>query len=273
MATFKTKEEYELVMSLIKSGMKVCDIVELTGFTRSCISNWVNRGPRNFNINRQPKLKIDYTNYNPVEFLKNKSLTSNNINKEYSFLLGMYFGNGCVTTRFKTKRLLLSMNSDYQTVNDRLVECMQNVTGEKVFVYDRRNNAKPINCIVYSVYADFLELIFPHCGVGHKHLRKIELKDWQINMIEPLSFVQGLMFSDGCSVNDERYEFNNCSIDIINMFSKYCNLLGLRTNLYERKNMPEYYARSYVVKIAWKDDYKWLSERIGTKRNPIFDSL
>lgn len=65
----KNHESYLEVMKLKAEGMRICDIVHVTGLSRSCVNNWVNR-------EQKPKFatKPDIDS-NPIDFLR--SLNSN----------------------------------------------------------------------------------------------------------------------------------------------------------------------------------------------------
>ena len=67
----------------------------------------------------------------------------------------------------------------------------------------------------------------PQHGPGKKHLRKIELKGWQADIVERMSdrFVRGCLDSDGCrhrrivnGKNYPAYSFKNSSTDILALF-------------------------------------------------------
>lgn len=87
--------------------------------------------------------------------------------------------------------------------------------------------------------------VFPQHGPGPKHRRRIELVDWQREIVErhTEAFLRGLLHSDGCrSMNrvrvrlkggEKRYEyaryfFSNRSEDIKDLFCAGCDRLGIR---------------------------------------------
>jgi hypothetical protein len=84
--------------------------------------------------------------------------------------------------------------------------------------------------------------VFPQHGAGRKHLRKIELETWQLEIVAkyPKQLLRGLFHSDGCRIvnwaskpgTDKRYYyvrymFSNQSEDIRNILTAALDLLGI----------------------------------------------
>jgi len=92
------------------------------------------------------------------------------------------------------------------------------------------------NVLVVSACGQcWLDLI-PQHGPGRKHTRPIVLLDWQRGIVirEPLSFLRGLIESDGCRYvrhvdghDYGAYDFVNRSEDILTLFGWACDLLGI----------------------------------------------
>ena len=89
---------------------------------------------------------------------------------------------------------------------------------------------------VYS-YSKAWPCLFPQHGPGKKHLRRIELSEWQEKLVRatPHLLLRGLIHSDGCRFintgrnwRHPRYAFSNLSGDIRLIFTKACDQLGLR---------------------------------------------
>ena len=53
-----------------------------------------------------------------------------------------------------------------------------------------------------KAYSNHWPCLFPQHGPGRKHLRKIELADWQREIVErhPWELIRGLIHSDGCRI-------------------------------------------------------------------------
>jgi hypothetical protein len=111
--------------------------------------------------------------------------------------------------------------------------------------------------------------VFPQVGPGRKHLRRIQLEDWQWKLVErhPRELVRGLIHSDGCRVTNRvkspagktyeypRYFFSNRSMDIQGIFVRACESIGVES----RPNGP------YSISVARRRSVEILEEFIGPK--------
>jgi hypothetical protein len=97
--------------------------------------------------------------------------------------------------------------------------------------------------------------VFPQHGRGRKHLRRIELIDWQLEITHryPRDLIRGLIHSDGCRTTNRfavnlpsgrigryeytRYFFSNLSADIRGIFRDHCDLLGIRCTQSNPRNI------------------------------------
>jgi hypothetical protein len=109
---------------------------------------------------------------------------------------------------------------------------------------------------------------FPQHGHGPKHLRQIELGEWQSQLVAtfPKEFLTGLIHSDGCRCinrvqhGDKRYEyprylFSNHSAEIRAMFVAACGQVGVAA----RHNGPN------SVSVARRKSVTILDGFIGPK--------
>ncbi len=117
---------------------------------------------------------------------------------------------------------------------------------------------------VLSVHSSHLPCVLPQHGPGMKHTRPIRLEAWQDMLVEraPWHFLQGLIRSDGCSFVNRTgpyeylsYGFSNYSTDIIDLFCKTCDMLGLEHRRYAR-----------AVRINRRSSVARLEAKIGVKR-------
>ncbi|WP_331717264.1 hypothetical protein [Yinghuangia sp. ASG 101] len=107
---------------------------------------------------------------------------------------------------------------------------------------------------------------------GRKHNRKIELADWQYEIVEafPWPFIRGLIHSDGCRATNwtvktvagnpkryayPRYMFSNESADIKGLFTWALDLVGVAWKVAGRKN----------VSIARKEAVALMDLHVGPK--------
>ncbi len=133
----------------------------------------------------------------------------------------------------------------------------------------------------YHGKSDTLEVIhpaipraFPQHGPGRKHIRRIELADWQRQLTHehPGAIIRGLIHSDGCrSLNHvkttlpsgrtaeysyQRYFFTNHSADIRGIFREHCELVGIRVTQPNPRNLS----------VSHRPSVALLDEIVGPKR-------
>jgi hypothetical protein len=113
----------------------------------------------------------------------------------------------------------------------------------------------------------------PQHGPGRKHERPIVLADWQELIVEehPWCFLRGLLHSDGCRTVNRfevklpsgrvgRYEyprwfFSNLSQDILGLFCRTCERLGIRWTRSNHRN----------ISVSYRHSVALLEEHIGPK--------
>jgi hypothetical protein len=114
---------------------------------------------------------------------------------------------------------------------------------------------------------------FPQHGPRRKHLRRIVLADWEMELThrEPEAFIRGLIHSDGCRVENRfrtrlpsgrtaeyhyiRYFFSNLSADIRGIFIERCDLLGIRVTQSNPRNLS----------VSHRDSVAILEQIVGPK--------
>ena len=106
---------------------------------------------------------------------------------------------------------------------------------------------------------------FPQHGPGRKHKRRIELADWQREVVDrfPREFLRGLLHSDGCRTVNRfstllpsgrvaeysypRWFFSNRSADIRGLFCEYCERLGIRWTQSNPRNISVSHRKSVAL--------------------------
>ena len=164
------------------------------------------------------------------------------VEASYTYLLGLFLGDGCLAPFPRTWGLRISLDAAYPGIIHRCRSAIETVVpGRRITVVRRRHSA----CIVVGAYWKRWPELLPH-GVGRKHLRPITLAPWQEAVVSrhPWQMLRGLLESDGCrSINRVRvdlpsgrradYEyprwyFVNASEDILGIFGTTCDLVGVR---------------------------------------------
>ena len=148
----RSREEVEHVLSLAGEGLNQSEIARRTGVPRLTVSGWI-RGkvPR---CGRPAALD----------------------HRAYSYLLGMYLGDGHLTHFARALRLQIYLDSGYPGIIGECVRAIRRVMPlNRVTVYRRR----PDNVVHVGCYSQRWGLLLSQHGPGVKHTRSIELEDWQ----------------------------------------------------------------------------------------------
>ena len=193
--------------------------------------------------------------------------------RAYAYLLGQYLGDGCVYVPARANPVLsVTADSQYPAIIDELVAAMRLVLPEQVNVRCWVDpNARRTS--VAASYQHWPE-VFPQHGPGRKHLRSIELEDWQQQIVDehPEAFLRGLIHSDGCRTVNRfktrlpsgrtaeyaypRYFFSNLSADIRGLLCVSCDRLGIRWSQSNPRN----------ISISHRDGVAALDAFVGSKR-------
>lgn len=180
----------------------------------------------------------------------------------YVHLLGLYLGDGSIVS--KTSRLEIALDARYPSIIEGCAASMR-VVHPRGRAHVR---ARGETCMVVNSYGRHWLTLFPQHGPGHKHLRRIELAEWQRELVtaNPIAMMRGLLDSDGSRFDRwvggrcyPAYEFTNLSKDILGIFCWVADLLGLH---YTRPS-------SIDISIARRRDVGYLDERIPMKTTPV----
>lgn len=238
-------EEFEVVQRLISAGLNDCAIARQTGIPRCTVRDWRRKPPVRARESRAGCSGHDFSGL-PAP--------------AYSYLLGMYLGDGCISRHPRAWRLRIVLDSKYPRIIERCREAIDILMpGQRAAALRRPNN-----CTEVSLYSKHWPCLFPQHGPGRKHLRPIRLEPWQELLVKEATeeFIRGLIDSDGCRVvaNDRgvksvRYHFSNRSDDIRALFCAALDHLGI----------PWTCPSKYQVAIYRKAATARLDEFIGPK--------
>ena len=188
----------------------------------------------------------------------------------YSWLLGFYLGDGCVSEGSRTFQLRVVLDGCYPEV---IEDCR---TATQMVVPDARVHVRPRQRdqgVIVEASSPLWPWILPQHGPGRKHNRPITLAPWQREIVDahPRPFLRGLIHSDGCRTINRfttklpsgrvaeyaypRYFFSNRSADIRGLFCEYCELLGIRTTQSNPRN----------ISVAHRDGVAALDAFVGPK--------
>ncbi len=221
----RSREEFDAAQRLLAEGLNDCEVSRITGIPRSTVKDW--RSGARDGTSRDPS-ESDYQCGGAHDF---SSLPPT----AYSYLLGMYLGDGYIARhRRGVFRLRIVSDNRYPGIIDECSRAMEAVMpGKRAYRLPRR----PSRCIEVSMYSKHWPCLFPQHGPGRKHNRPIHLEPWQEQFVKEAtqSFLRGLIHSDGCRVmaNDRgvksvRYHFSNRSEDIKRLFCASLDSLGIK---------------------------------------------
>ncbi|MFC8080782.1 helix-turn-helix domain-containing protein [Streptomyces sp. NPDC057307] len=210
-----------LALELVAQGRSLNSVSRVTGVSRSAIRAWHVR------VEPLPRMARDCPP-RPTE------------QASYSYLLGLYLGDGCVSPHPRGGHYLRIACADAWP---GLIElCRAAIVavrpGASVSVVQKQG------CVMVSSYDRHWPCLFPQHGPGKKHDRPIELVRWQREIVDahPWELIRGLIHSDGCRITNwttravggatkryeyPRYFFTNESADILSLFTDTLDSLGV----------------------------------------------
>ena len=186
MGLTRSAEEFEVVMRLLEEGRNDCEISRLTGIPRGTVRDW--RWGRG-NSTVRPPTPGDYGCYEDHDF---STLPPN----PYSYLLGMYLGDGYIARSHRgVWRLRIVSDSRYPEILDECRRAME------IVMPDNRayRLARSDRCVEIAMSSKHWICLFPQHGPGRKHERPIRLEPWQQDLVQggTKSLLRGLIHSDG----------------------------------------------------------------------------
>jgi hypothetical protein len=243
-------------MTLMEAGQGDSEIARRTGIPRSTVSAWRHGRGSRYHL----RLAAAQPSWRPPERVL------------YAYLLGLYLGDGCVVeSRSGAAWVVLTLDASYPGIVDAASVAMGACfPGSRVRRFARADGS--VTAVQVSDPA--VLYAFPQHGAGRKHLRPIELTDWQLEITRayPRELLHGLIHSDGCRTTNRfktklpsgrlaayeypRYFFSNLSDDIRQIFCDHCELLAIRWTKSNRRNISISQRRS----VALLDEFvgpKW----------------
>ena len=185
----------------------------------------------------------------------------------YAALLGFYLGDGCLSHYRSSWSLRISCDKTLPRIYADVTSQIHHVhPGARVW-----HVAAPGVVVVQSNWKHW-PCLFPQHGPGRKHERRIDLEDWQREVVEahPGDFLRGLFHSDGARVANwatrvvagekrrydyPRWQFVNASEDILGLCTWALDLIDVAW----RRSAPR------VVSVSRREAVKRLDELIGPK--------
>jgi len=245
-----SRYEVERVLSLVAEGWNDSQISRATGINRTTIREWKHRGPPGRRRwHRASRCFI--CDGNPLD------------DPAYSYLLGLYLGDGYISREPRTYRLRIYQDLRYPELINLARSSIARVRDGDLA---RVSLVRCVGGVAVSAHWNHWPCLFPQHGPGMKHQRPIVLADWQIAIVEayPRQLLRGLIHSDGCRVINRvwgdryrypRYLFTNTSRDILQIFRDACGAIGVE----HRNSKPN------TISVARRSSVASLDAFIGPK--------
>jgi hypothetical protein len=235
------------VRELANHGLNDSQISRLTGVSRNAIRNWLRPDSP-----RRDEPMCELCSHEAHNFGRLAE-------REYSYLFGIYLGDGSIARFPRCYALRVSMDSRYPVVIREVADAMRAVMPQSlagVYTHPRHN------VVLIVSYSKAWPCLLPQHGPGRKHERRIELVDWQQAIVnhEPEQFIRGLIHSDGCRTmnrvvaggNDyayPRYVFSQVSKDIQDLFCQSLERLGIDYGFSSRGKHVSIHRRESVARL------------------------
>jgi hypothetical protein len=246
-------ETVDKALHLRAEGSSTYEIGRILGVPRASVANWCRgRVP----MGRREQERCPQCGGRPHERIAAKP---------YAYLLGLYLGDGCLSTPGRQVWLSIAMDTAYPGI---AAECREAISSVLEF---RTSNARVIpgkNLLLIRSYGREWLCLFPQHGPGRKHKRCIVLAPWQQELVDahPGQFLRGLIHSDGWrGINRvrvkgkdyayPRYQFSNRSEDIRTLFTNTCDRLDISWRRWGR----------WHISVARRDSVARLDEFVGPK--------
>jgi hypothetical protein len=243
--------EYDLVRAFIAEGCSDCEVSRLSKIPRSTVRDW--RLGRHSQTLRASEGRDRECRQGCEPWAVPCAA--------YSYLLGMYLGDGCISRSHNVWRLRIVTDARYPGIVEECCLAMESVMpGRRIHRLHR-----PSRCVEISMYSKHWVCLFPQHGPGRKHKRLIRLQPWQRRLAgqAPECFIRGMIHSDGCrviatdrGVRSVRYHFSNRSEDIKSLFCEALDGLSIR---WTRPSQRE-------IAIYRRDAVARLDQFVGPKR-------
>jgi LAGLIDADG-like domain/Homeodomain-like domain len=242
-------------LELIAAGHNDCEVSRRLGIPRGTIRDWRRPGnQRRVEIETCPRC---WRAAKPIRFTPG----------DYCELLGLYLGDGCISTHARTCRLRIALDAKYP-----------GIIGDAVKLLERSLPENPVGLVeahggtmyFVSVYSSHLPCLFPQHGAGPKHERSIRLEDWQGTLIgeAPWAFLRGCIRSDGCCFVNRTgryeylsYDFSSMSRDIAQIFAAACDEVGVEYRVAHGNKRG-----LWDVRINRRDSVAAMLAHVGRKR-------
>ncbi|OON74659.1 helix-turn-helix domain-containing protein [Streptomyces tsukubensis] len=247
-------------LSLLAQGHSLNSISVRTGISRATVRSWRDTGPTLPSRSTADCPRCCRTPRGPED------------PAAYSYLLGLYLGDGCLTTGRRGVHLLRIACADaWPGLIRACGDAVRAVRPDNRVWFSQRQG-----CVAVSSTSKHWVCLFPQHGPGRKHDRHIFLQPWQREIVDahPWEFVRGLIHSDGSRIINwtekliagkckryeyARYFFTNRSDDIRKLYTDTLDRLGVEWTMVRRQGDP------LNISVARKASVALMDKHVGPK--------
>jgi hypothetical protein len=242
-------------LQLSSQGLIDREVAQITGVSIGAVQKW-RTGLRRNPQKEQRHAKCPRCDGEPLD------------EGAYSYLLGLYLGDGHITRHHRGVFVLSIFCCDAWP---GLLEAAKTVL-QDVLPPSKVGTVQRTGMTEVKSYSKHWPCLFPQHGPGMKHTRKIELASWQQPIVDryPGDFARGLFHSDGYRGMNRvrrtfagrehwyeypRYLFSNESKDILGLCGQVLDRLGVEWR----------FARRNMISVAKKEAVARLDAFVGPK--------
>ncbi|GAA2741702.1 transcriptional regulator [Kitasatospora cinereorecta] len=238
-------------VDLLTAGLTLSQVSRVTGVSRSALREWTAR------LEPSPRMTAEC----PVPSGRLDPAVPRDT---YSYLLGLYLGDGCLSEeRRGVHALRIACANAWPGLID---ECEQAVTA--VMPHRRVHRVRAPGCVSVVSRSKHWPCLFPQHGPGPKHRRPVALADWQLPIVDrhPWPLIRGLVHSDGCRLVNRvgrysysRYLFTNRSADIVGLYTRALDAVRVEWRSARRAD------GTVDVSVARRESVALMDARVGPK--------
>lgn len=246
------KETIEKAKTLYESGYSKYKIEKLLKLKKGTARYWAKK---NFSVNE----KIENLEWlgDDKEVKVEEIMNSEELRKAYSYVFAIYLSDGYLA-ELKSRPGVYRMRF-FNDVKYPINSEEWRTELHKLFPNHVVSRTKPSdrNIWLISLYGRRIPVLFPHVGKGMKHERKLNIQDWQKDIIEkePEKFIKGCIESDG-SIYEQtvgkykyvRYNFSNNSEEIASLLILALSKVGIEKKLYFHPTKKSFFVQNFDKK-------------------------
>ncbi|MFI6278875.1 transcriptional regulator [Streptomyces sp. NPDC050988] len=249
-------------LALVGQGRSLNSVSKETGVSRAAIRSWQTR------IEPLPRMQ---TQTEPCVRCRRAPAQPEDA-ETYSYLLGLYLGDGCISAHPRNGHYLRIACADaWPGLIDACEAAVRSINPTQLAY--RVQAQGHVSVVGYSRH---WPCFFPQHGPGKKHERAIVLESWQQEIVDahPWEFIRGLIHSDGCRITNwttrlvagekkryeyPRYFFTNKSDDIRKLFSDTLDKVGVEWTTLARGSDP------FNISVARRASVALMDTHVGPK--------